>query len=342
MFKSLDSVASVVGIIMYLTISKFKQVLRSRKGLDYNTVSRSKVCGSPMLVSLRFWEGPAVRNLTVRSVYSDCLQENAGQLLQLLRDCFMVLPQTLFQLDHRWLTLLWLQGVKISQNVHILARVYQMHLKVKHCQTLRVVKYIYRLKWVDRFWLVKAFSSIVQGGQKDSKKTSQKCPCVHIWVNNQNSQLTDFDHCSYLPLKCSYSRSVSRAAIEYFHLAYFAVDASKSGVRADYLQWSLHQHLSGSLTSDRHKTVWKSTMDIRLILNTTDLCINRRPRLPLSAKIAICHITVLSLFQVQLTALKERFDQKKQPFKKLFIYLLFFSWQHLFRFCWYQTHYMET
>ena len=37
MFKSLDSIASVVGICMYLTTSKFKQVLRSRKGLDYNT-----------------------------------------------------------------------------------------------------------------------------------------------------------------------------------------------------------------------------------------------------------------------------------------------------------------
>ena len=37
MFKSLDSIASVVRIFMYLTISKFKQVLRSRKGLDYNT-----------------------------------------------------------------------------------------------------------------------------------------------------------------------------------------------------------------------------------------------------------------------------------------------------------------
>ena len=33
MFKSLDSIASLVGIFMYLTISKFKQVLRSRKGL---------------------------------------------------------------------------------------------------------------------------------------------------------------------------------------------------------------------------------------------------------------------------------------------------------------------
>ena len=36
MFKSLDSIASVVGIFMYLTISKLKQVLRSRKGLVYN------------------------------------------------------------------------------------------------------------------------------------------------------------------------------------------------------------------------------------------------------------------------------------------------------------------
>ena len=33
MLKSLDSIASVVVIFMYLTISKCKQVLRSRKGL---------------------------------------------------------------------------------------------------------------------------------------------------------------------------------------------------------------------------------------------------------------------------------------------------------------------
>ena len=37
MFKSLHSIASVVGIFMCLAISKFKQVLRSRKGLNYNT-----------------------------------------------------------------------------------------------------------------------------------------------------------------------------------------------------------------------------------------------------------------------------------------------------------------
>ena len=33
MVKSVDSIASVVRIFMYLTISKLKQVLRSRKGL---------------------------------------------------------------------------------------------------------------------------------------------------------------------------------------------------------------------------------------------------------------------------------------------------------------------
>ena len=43
MFKSLDSIASVVGIFMYLTISKFKQVLRSRKGLDYNTDEHTEI-----------------------------------------------------------------------------------------------------------------------------------------------------------------------------------------------------------------------------------------------------------------------------------------------------------
>ena len=41
MFKSLDSIASVAGFFMYLTIAKFKQVLRSWKGLDYNTASHT-------------------------------------------------------------------------------------------------------------------------------------------------------------------------------------------------------------------------------------------------------------------------------------------------------------
>ena len=29
--------------------------------------------------------------------------------------------------------------------------------------------YIYRSEWVNRFWLVKALSSIIQGGQNDVK-----------------------------------------------------------------------------------------------------------------------------------------------------------------------------
>ena len=47
MFKSLDSIASVVGMFMYLTISKLKQVLRSRKGLDYNTGDLWKMGSGP-------------------------------------------------------------------------------------------------------------------------------------------------------------------------------------------------------------------------------------------------------------------------------------------------------
>ena len=80
--------------------------------------------------------------------------------------------------------------VKISQ-VDILAKVY---LVVVHLirQTLlnlmRGVSAIYRSKWVARFWLVKALSYIVEGGQND-------------WFNSKkNSQLTDFDHYSYMCL----------------------------------------------------------------------------------------------------------------------------------------------
>ena len=40
-------------------------------------------------------------------------------------------------------------------------------------------------------------------------KTSQKWPCVYIWANSQNRQLTGFDLCSYLPLKFSYNRRVN-------------------------------------------------------------------------------------------------------------------------------------
>ena len=39
-------------------------------------------------------------------------------------------------------------------------------------------------------------------------KTTQKCPCAHIWVNS------GFDRYSYLPLKCSYSRRVMQEQIQ--------------------------------------------------------------------------------------------------------------------------------
>ena len=57
MFKSLDSIASVVGICMYLTISKFKQVLRSRKGLGKVSTTTLVVIGSCRCWTLIFQVG---------------------------------------------------------------------------------------------------------------------------------------------------------------------------------------------------------------------------------------------------------------------------------------------
>ena len=73
-----------------------------------------------------------------------------------------------------------------------------MHLKVKYCQTLREV---------NTFTGENESTVIVEGGQNDSKKF----PCANC-VNSQNRQLTDFDLYSYLPLKCSYSRTVNQFA----------------------------------------------------------------------------------------------------------------------------------
>ena len=43
---------------------------------------------------------------------------------------------------------------------------------------------------------------------KMTVKNSQKCRCVHIWVNSQNRQLTGFDLYSNFQLKCLNSRRV--------------------------------------------------------------------------------------------------------------------------------------
>ena len=96
--------------------------------------------------------------------------------------------------------------VKISQNVDIIAKVYLVHLKVEHCQTLRVVSTFTGQK--DSTVLT-GKSILLFRVFKMTVKTSQKCACVHIWVNSQNRQLTGFDLYSYLPLMCSYSRRVN-------------------------------------------------------------------------------------------------------------------------------------
>ena len=55
-----------------------------------------------------------------------------------------------------------------------------VHLKAERCQTLTCSKYIYMSKWVDRFWLVKALSCIVEGGQNDSQNQSKMPLCAQL------------------------------------------------------------------------------------------------------------------------------------------------------------------
>ena len=79
--------------------------------------------------------------------------------------------------------------VKISQNVNILPKVYQVHLKVKHCQTLRVVS-TFTGQNESTVWLVKALSGIVQDGQNDSKNQSKMSLCAHL--GQQSKQAVDW------------------------------------------------------------------------------------------------------------------------------------------------------
>ena len=56
---------------------------------------------------------------------------------------------------------------------------YRVHLS-RTLSNLTCSKYIYRLKLVDHFWLVKALSCIVKGGQNDSKNQSKKPASAHL------------------------------------------------------------------------------------------------------------------------------------------------------------------
>ena len=64
MFKSLDSIASVVWIFMYLTISKFKQVLRSRKGLRKVSTTQCLMIVSIFHGNIGVWRGYSFTNST--------------------------------------------------------------------------------------------------------------------------------------------------------------------------------------------------------------------------------------------------------------------------------------
>ena len=79
--------------------------------------------------------------------------------------------------------------VKISQNVDILPKVYLVHLKVQHCQTLCVVSTFTGQNESTVFDL-KAFSGIVQDGQNDSKNQSKMPLCAHL--GQQSKQAVDW------------------------------------------------------------------------------------------------------------------------------------------------------
>ena len=63
MFKSLDSIASVVGMFMYLTISKLKQVLRSRKGLGKVSTATLVIMDQAICEVFILWKRPSVKLL---------------------------------------------------------------------------------------------------------------------------------------------------------------------------------------------------------------------------------------------------------------------------------------
>ena len=63
-------------------------------------------------------------------------------------------------------------------------------LKSQTLPNLTCSKYIYRSKWTDLFWLVKALSGIVQGGQNDNKNHSKMPLCAHL--GQQSKQAVDW------------------------------------------------------------------------------------------------------------------------------------------------------
>ena len=63
--------------------------------------------------------------------------------------------------------------VKISQNFDFLAKVYLVHLKVEHCQTLCS-------KYTGQNYLIVFDSCIVEAGQNGSKNQSKMTLCAHL------------------------------------------------------------------------------------------------------------------------------------------------------------------
>ena len=68
-------------------------------------------------------------------------------------------------------------------------------------------KYMYRSKWVNCFWLIKALPGIVQDGQNYSKNQSQMPLCAHL--GQQSKQAVGW----FWPLSASIAGGLKRVSI---------------------------------------------------------------------------------------------------------------------------------
>ena len=82
-------------------------------------------------------------------------------------------------------------------------------------RTLKCSKYIYRSKWIVCFFTGKSIILCCWGWSKWRSEPVNNAPVCTVGSTVKNSQLTDFDHYSYLPLKFSYSRRVFTRHVEH-------------------------------------------------------------------------------------------------------------------------------
>ena len=79
-----------------------------------------------------------------------------------------------------------------------------------------ISKYIYRWKWVDRLWLVKALSGNVEVGQNDCQNQSKLPLCVQLVHQSKTVSWLDVDHCTCSSSSTCYSRRAKVKFVKFF------------------------------------------------------------------------------------------------------------------------------